>query len=130
MAEVDNLFDEFVSRLGPLGQIEHILRNMFPEEGIAVLEQPGAVDSLGFATTARCYRIYEVTVHTRDTTGTKPTELQFMSTVDSSANEDEVANSEGRRDDIGSLVVRGDGMLAPKTYSVLDVFVDFVQGLL
>ena len=53
-----------------------------------------------------------------------------MSTVNSSANEDEVADSKGRRDDIGSLVVRGDGSLAPKTYSVLDVFVDFVQGLL
>ena len=130
MAEFDNLFNDFVARLGPLGQIEHILRNRFPEEGIAVLQQPGAVDSLGFATTERCYPIDDVTVDTRDTAGTKPTELQFMSTVNSSANEDEVADSEGRRDDIGSLVVRGDGTLPPKTYSVLDVFVDFVQGLL
>ncbi len=66
----------------------------------------------------------------RDTARTEPTESEFVSTVRGAANRDEVADGEGRSDYAGSLVVRGDGVLAANTHGMLDSFVDFVQGLL
>ncbi len=65
-----------------------------------------------------------------DTARTEPTEPEFVSKVRGAANKDDVADGEGRSDYVGSLVVRGDGALAAKTYRMLDVFVDFIQGLL
>ncbi len=50
-AKVDNLLDDFIAGFGPLGEIKHFLRDRFPEKGVSVLQQAGAVDSFGFATT-------------------------------------------------------------------------------
>ncbi len=48
LPEVDNLLDDLVPGFGPLGEVEHVLRNLFPEKRVFVLEQPSAMDSSGY----------------------------------------------------------------------------------
>ncbi len=47
--EVDNLLYDLLAGFGPLGEVLHVLWNLFPEEKVSVLQQPRAVDSFGFA---------------------------------------------------------------------------------
>ncbi len=130
LAEVDNLLDDLVAGFGPLGEVEHVFRNLCPEERVSVLQQPSAVDSFGFASTEGRYPAHKLTTDARDTARTESTEPEFVFTVRGAANKDEVANGEGRGDYVGSLVVRDDGALAAKTHGMLDVFEDFIQCLL
>ncbi len=95
LAEVDNLLDDMLAGFGPLGEVEHALRNLFLEERVSALQQPSALDSFGFACTERRYPVHELTMDARYTARTEPTEPEFVFTVRGAANKDEVAN--GRR---------------------------------